>query len=97
MKLSPPLCEKILARTLYYDSWPLLDFFKMWDVPVFHSAGHINFVVWLLVALHPGKPWSSGGKCYFLPPRMLQQWTTTFCTSMHQSRGQTTHLYRLLL
>jgi len=27
-----------------------------WDVPVCHSAGHINFVVQLLVALHPGKP-----------------------------------------
>ena len=45
-----------LIEGSYYDSWPLLDFFKMWDVPVFHSAGHINFVVRLLLALHPGKP-----------------------------------------
>jgi len=32
---------------------PLLDFFKMWHVPVFHSAGHINFVVRLLLACLP--------------------------------------------
>ena len=25
----------------YFDSWPLLDFFKMWNVPGFRSAGHI--------------------------------------------------------
>jgi len=25
----------------YFDSWPLLDFFKMWSVPGFRSAGHI--------------------------------------------------------
>ena len=45
-----------MARSKVAIMIPLLDFFKMWHVPVFHSAGHINFVVRLLLALHPGKP-----------------------------------------
>ena len=79
----------------YFDSWPLLDFFKMWDVLGFRSAGHIILLFDFCLPYIQENP-EVAAENVLLPPRMLQQWTATFCTSMHQSRGQTTHLYRLL-